>query len=75
LQGRSLGYGLTLLYTYVVETFIGTKSWKNHTEEDAEEEDDDGYYAFKRTRNLRPKEIQALEDLMKAEEEVSSMKR
>jgi len=60
----------------MVETFIGTKSWKKAGEEEAEEEgDDDGYYAFKRTRNLRPKEIQALEDLMKAEEEANSMKR
>ena len=54
MKRNKIGYGFTMMYTFIIETFIGTKSWKKSSEEDADDQgDDDGYYAFKRTRNLR----------------------
>ena len=71
-SGRSLGYGLTLLYTFFIEVLIGTKSWRKAIGEDEDgddgEDNDNDYYTFKRTRNLRPPEIQAIEDQMKDNE-------
>lgn len=75
LQGRSLGYFLTLLWTYVIETFIGTKNWRKYDAEDEVEElENDDFKGFKRSRNLRPKEIQALEALMGADDENNALR-
>lgn len=80
LQGNSFSLGINLLKTFFIETAIGTKSWRKFDGEDDGGDDDqkdgdDGYYSFKRTRNLRPKEIQAIEDQMKEAEAENDCRR
>ena len=69
-----MGYGLTLLWNFVIESFIGTKNWRKHDADEVEEIEEDNFKGFKRSRNLRPKEIQALESYMGADGDENTLR-